>query len=94
LATSLVIISVLVMAFSQDKKPMPPPPPQAMEQSTPSLPSPAKLLPPMIDETMKRKMSAEKSDTIPGNEYSVIYSDYDKPAGRETIEFKKDKIEY
>ncbi len=83
LATSIVIISILVMAFSQDKQPLPPRTVQVMEQ-------PATPLPPVKDEALKTQ------DTIPDEEieYRIIYSDYDKSAGRETIVFTKDKKEY
>jgi len=101
LAISLVIISALVMAFGQIKEPPPlkvvpssnvprppvvPAPPAVIVQ-TPEMTAPA----PLTDTVPKSKKSDQRLDN---DDYTVIYSDIDKSAGRETIVLKTGGNEY
>ena len=107
LAVSLLIIGTLVMAFCQIKEPVPPKAAPVMEASVPpAAPLPPAVvasvpkMPAAIPENVispKIEKDALPVDTIPDadkDDYSVIYSDIDKSAGRETIVFKKGKNEY
>lgn len=102
LAISLVVIGTLVMAFCRLKEPVPPAAPPLINASISPVAPPAPA-------ATKETIAVLKNDTVPKNknnqqrttiqhmvdgDYSVIYSDIDKSAGRETIVFKKAGNEY
>lgn len=100
LAISLIAIGTLIMAFSQPKDPQPPKPAATMV----TVKSPVTPLPASAFTTAQRadtipvaKKSAQTTESmrqLDKGDYSVIYSDIDKAAGKETVVLKTAGNEY
>jgi beta-lactamase regulating signal transducer with metallopeptidase domain len=97
LAVSLVVIGTLIMAFCRPKE-------TATAKLSEGQNAAVKVLPasPAVNAVVEKMTTPSAADTVPKNKkeqvdishYSVIYSDIDKSAGRETVVLKSEGNEY